>query len=182
MALHYFAKLIGDGKNLQLAAADVYLEQLNSTLEAWANSTDTALSNLSTTVSTFLTGEDNNNDTLDRLSELVAAINDNKDNIDDLLEGYIDKDAIVNNLTTNDSTKVLSAAQGYALDGRVTTIETWKSGFSTDGSGNLVYNNHTLNGQTGIAYGTSAANATDYTGTLQIIIETFDDAPAGGGE
>lgn len=46
----------------------------------------TALTPIQTTLNNFLTGDPDDNGTLDRLRELVQAITDNKDNIDNLLE------------------------------------------------------------------------------------------------
>lgn len=40
-------------------------------------------------------------------------------------------------------------------------------------TGNLVYNGVELNGETGIAYGTSVADATDFTGKLIIVVEDY---------
>lgn len=45
-----------------------------------------AIEPLETTVNTFLSGDPDDNGTIDRLKELVAAIADNKDNIDALLD------------------------------------------------------------------------------------------------
>lgn len=47
---------------------------------------ETSLKPLQTTLNTFLSGDPDDNGTLDRLKELVAAINQNKDNIDKLLD------------------------------------------------------------------------------------------------
>lgn len=44
------------------------------------------LKQLQTTLNAFLSGDPDDNGTLDRLKELVAAINENKDNIDKILD------------------------------------------------------------------------------------------------
>lgn len=49
------------------------------------------------------------------------ALTDLDDRVDSLDDNKVNKTDIVNNLTTNDTTKVLSAAQGYALNSKVAT-------------------------------------------------------------
>lgn len=58
---------------------------------------------------------DSDDTTLDQLSEIVAYIKSNKNLIDSITTGKVSVADIVNNLTTNTSTKPLSAAQGVAL-------------------------------------------------------------------
>lgn len=58
---------------------------------------------------------DSDDTTLDQLSEIVAYIKNNKSLIDSITTGKVSTSDIVNNLTTNSSTKPLSAAQGVAL-------------------------------------------------------------------
>ena len=53
--------------------------------------------------------------TLDQLSEIVAYIKSNKGLIDAITTSKVSVDDIINNLTTNESGKPLSAAQGVAL-------------------------------------------------------------------
>lgn len=66
------------------------------------------------TLNVFLQGAPDGGD-LDRLIELVNAINQNRDSITALTSAKVDKTDIVDNLTTQDATKVLSAKQGYVL-------------------------------------------------------------------
>ena len=140
-----------------------------------------SLSSLSTTVNNFLTGEPDDG-TIDRLSELVAAINDNKDSIDALVADHVKKSEIVNDLTTGGTDKVLSAEQGKALKALIDALDTSShthdnksilDGISAGSSGNLVYNNKELTGETGIAFGNSLENATAYTGKLRIVVEDY---------
>ena len=42
--------------------------------------------------------------------------------VETLKEQKVSKTDIVNNLTTNDATKVLSAAQGYELNSKITAV------------------------------------------------------------
>lgn len=58
---------------------------------------------------------DSDDTTLDQMSEVVTYIKNNKNLIDGVTTAKVSKSDIVNNLTTNDSNKPLSAAQGVAL-------------------------------------------------------------------
>lgn len=77
------------------------IEGLNNRLNALADSDDT---------------------TLDQLSEIVAYIKSNKALIDAVTTGKVSVSDIVDNLTTNASGKVLSAAQGVALKAMIDGI------------------------------------------------------------
>ena len=77
------------------------IEGLNNRLNALADSDDT---------------------TLDQLSEIVAYIKSNRTLIDAVTTGKVSVSDIVDNLTTNASGKVLSAAQGVALKGLIDAI------------------------------------------------------------
>ena len=65
---------------------------------------------------------DSDDTTLDQLSEIVAYIKSNKALIDAVTTGKVSTSDIVDNLTTNASGKVLSAAQGVALKGLIDAI------------------------------------------------------------
>ena len=77
------------------------IDGLNSRLNALADSDDT---------------------TLDQLSEIVAYIKSNRTLIDAVTTGKVSASDIVDNLTTNASGKVLSAAQGVALKAMIDGI------------------------------------------------------------
>lgn len=62
---------------------------------------------------------DSDDTTLDQLSEIVAYIKSNKSLIDAITTGKVSTSDVVDNLTTNVKTKVLSAAQGVALKGLI---------------------------------------------------------------
>lgn len=126
----------------------------------------TDLAALQTTVSVFLTGEDDNNETLDRLSELVAAIKANKDSIDALVSDKATKEAL--DAVIADVTALQGKAHEHA---NLAVLE----GISRDeATGNLVFNGKQLDGKTGIAFGATAAEATDFTGEIKIVIEEID--------
>ena len=95
---------------------------------------------------------DSDDETLDQMSEIVTYIKNNKSLIEDLTTGKISSSDIVNNLTTSDTKKPLSAAQGVILKklidaiivptkvselendkGYVTTIPSSDKTLSTDG-------------------------------------------------
>ena len=65
---------------------------------------------------------DSDDTTLDQLSEIVAYIKSNKALIDAVTTGKVSASDIVDNLTTNASGKVLSAAQGVALKAMIDGI------------------------------------------------------------
>ena len=65
---------------------------------------------------------DSDDTTLDQLSEIVAYIKSNKALIDAVTTGKVSVSDIVDNLTTNASGKVLSAAQGVALKAMIDGI------------------------------------------------------------
>lgn len=68
-----------------------------------------ALDTLSNTVDSFLTGADDSNGTLDRLSELVSAINANKGSIDALVSDKVAKSDISDAVNSNSSDTVASS-------------------------------------------------------------------------
>lgn len=91
--------LDADGKPILLSGAAVMDKATGQTFEehladeAAHRSTENiqelineALTPIQTTLNTFLTGDPDDNGTIDRLKELVAAIVENKDNIDQILE------------------------------------------------------------------------------------------------
>ena len=79
----------------------------------------TLISNLTNRLNTLADSDDT---TLDQLSEIVAYIKSNKTLIDAVTTGKVSTSDIVDNLTTNASGKVLSAAQGVALKAMIDGI------------------------------------------------------------
>lgn len=73
-------KATGKSFTEHVASADTHL-----TKEAINKLIETSLKPLQTTLNTFLSGDPDDNGTLDRLKELVGAINANKDSIDAIL-------------------------------------------------------------------------------------------------
>lgn len=87
----------------------------------------------------FLTGEDDDNGIIDRLSELVAAIKANRDSIEKLVNSSFDNADILKKISEE--------------------------------GGELTFAGKPIKDTTGIAFGTSVANATDFTGKIKIIIQ-----------
>lgn len=82
--------------------------------------------NLITDLTTRLNAlADSDDITLDQLSEIVAYIKSNKSLIDTITTSKVSVSDIVNNLTTGDNKKVLSAAQGVALKALIDAIPEW---------------------------------------------------------
>jgi hypothetical protein len=67
---------------------------------------------------------DSDDTTLDQMSEVVAYIKANKALIESVTTSKVNVSDIINNLTTNSSNKVLSAAQGVAIKSLITALET----------------------------------------------------------
>lgn len=79
------------------------------------------ITGLTTRLNTLANSDDT---TLDQMSELVAYIKNNKSLIDGITTSKINVSDIVNNLTTNTSSKVLSAAQGVAIKSLIDALQT----------------------------------------------------------
>ena len=76
---------------------------------------------LSAAVNNFLDVDDT---TTDQLSEVLALINANKGTLESLTTSKVNVSDIINNLTTNSSNKVLSAAQGVAIKALIDALQT----------------------------------------------------------
>lgn len=78
------------------------------------------ISNLTARLNTIADSDDV---TLDQLSEIVAYIKSNKGLIDSITTNKINTSDIINNLTTNMSTKVLSASQGVVIKNLIDALD-----------------------------------------------------------
>lgn len=76
---------------------------------------------LTTKVNNFLDVDDT---TTDQLSEVITLINNNKGTLESLTTSKVNVSDIVNNLTTNSTSKVLSAAQGVAIKSLIDALQT----------------------------------------------------------
>lgn len=84
------------------------------------NDIRTLISDLSTAVNNFLDVDDT---TTDQLSEVLTLINNNKGTLESLTTSKINVSDIIDNLTTNSTSKVLSAAQGVVLRGLIEALQ-----------------------------------------------------------
>lgn len=79
------------------------------------------ISDLSTMVANFLDVDD---ETTDQLSEVITLINNNKGSLESLTTSKINVSDIIDNLTTNSTSKVLSAKQGVVLKSLIDILQT----------------------------------------------------------
>ena len=79
------------------------------------------ISDLTTKLNNFLDVDDT---TVDQLSEVLTLINNNKGTLESLTTSKVNVSDIIDNLTTNSSDKVLSAAQGVAIKSLIDALET----------------------------------------------------------
>lgn len=79
------------------------------------------ISDLTTKLSNFLNVDD---ETTDQLSEVLTLIENNKGTLESLTTSKVNVSDIVDNLTTNSTSKVLSAAQGVAIKNLIDTLQT----------------------------------------------------------
>lgn len=171
-----FAKLYSYGKNFSLYSNNIYDVPTNQTLADFISK----IEQFKVMVDAFLTGEDNANEVIDRLSEIVAAIAENKDLINNVVNGSLKTSDIINDLVTGGVDKALSAEQGKILKELIDQLQTISNSdilekIGENDSGQLTFDGRLVEGQTGIAFGTSIVNANDYTGKLQIILEEITD-------
>ena len=75
---------------------------------------------MSTKVNNFLDVDDT---TTDQLSEILTLINNNKGTLESLTTGKVNVSDIVDNLTTSNASKVLSAKQGVALKALIDALD-----------------------------------------------------------
>lgn len=100
----------------------------HNTSESAHNDIRLLITDVITKLNNFLDVDDTKSD---QLSEVLTLINNNKGTLESLTTSKINVSAIVDNLTTSDTSKVLSAKQGVAikslidgLQGALTTLET----------------------------------------------------------
>ena len=76
-------------------------------------------------------------DTIDTLNEALAFIREHQGEIESLVNTYVRKEAIANDLTTDDPTQILSAAQGVALKALIDAVTVSLDGYveKVNGSG-----------------------------------------------
>ena len=108
-----------------ITASDVDTKVLtHDTSDAAHNDIRVLINDLKVQLNNFLDVDDT---TTDQLSEIITLINNNKGTLESLTTSKINVSDIVNNLTTNSTSKVLSAAQGVAIQTLIDAIYNWWS-------------------------------------------------------
>ena len=116
------AKTYTDTKTSGLASTS----SVNTSIDAHNTSTSAhsdirgLITDLTTKLNNFLDVDDQ---TIDQLSDVLILINNNKGTLESLTTSKINVSDIVNNLTTNSNSKVLSAAQGVAIKGLIDALQ-----------------------------------------------------------
>lgn len=115
--------------NITLSASDVKADASGTASSAVStHNTSTSahsdiralIDDLSTKLSNFLDVDDT---TTDQLSEVLTLIENNKGTLESLTSSKVNVSDIINNLTTNNSSKVLSAAQGVAIKSLIDALD-----------------------------------------------------------
>lgn len=117
------AKSYTDTKISSLASTAVVDNKISAHNTSTSAHSDirTLITNLTTKLNNFLDVDDT---TTDQLSEVLTLINNNKGTLESLTTSKVNVSDIVNNLTTNTSSKVLSAAQGVAIKSLISALQT----------------------------------------------------------
>lgn len=115
-------KIINDSLDLKADAStvDSKISTHNTSTSAHSDIRD-LITGLTTRLNALADSDDT---TLDQMSEIVAYIKANKTLIESITTSKINVSDIVNNLTTNSTSKVLSAAQGVAIKALIDALET----------------------------------------------------------
>lgn len=117
-----FAKSYTDTKTSGLASTTVVDNKItahNTSATAHSDIRD-LISALTTKVNNFLDVDDT---TTDQLSEVLELIENNKGDLESLTSGKVNVSDIVDNLTTSNASKVLSAKQGVALKALIDDLQ-----------------------------------------------------------
>ena len=104
---------------ISASAVDTKISTHNTSTSAH-NDIRALITELTTKVNNFLDVDDT---TTDQLSEVLTLIENNKGTLESLTTSKVNVSDIVNNLTTNSDSKVLSAAQGVAIKSLIDTLE-----------------------------------------------------------
>lgn len=123
-------------KTANMATTQVVSSQVSLSVNTHNNSTTAhsdirnLITALSTKVNNFLDVDDT---TTDQLSEVLTLINNNKGTLESITSSKVNVSDIVDNLTTADASKVLSANQGVALKALIDALQTAVDGKSDAG-------------------------------------------------
>lgn len=110
--------------NTALTSARSYVDNeisTHNTSTSAHNDIRALITDLTIKLNNFLDVDDT---TTDQLSEVLTLINNNKGTLESLTTSKINVSDIVDNLTTNSASKVLSAAQGVAIKSLIDALQT----------------------------------------------------------
>lgn len=141
------AKSYTDTKTSDLASTTVVDNKISThnTSTAAHNDIRVLIADLTTKLNNFLDVDDT---TTDQLSEVLALIENNRGTLESLTTNKINVSDIIDNLTTNNSSKVLSAAQGVAIKNLIDALQTAVNGKQsavTGGASTITSSNLTSN-------------------------------------
>jgi hypothetical protein len=141
------AKSYTDTKTSGLASTAVVDNKISThnTSTTAHNDIRVLIADLTTKLNNFLDVDDT---TTDQLSEVLALIENNRGTLESLTTNKINVSDIIDNLTTNNSSKVLSAAQGVAIKNLIDALQTAVNGKQsavTGGASTITSSNLTSN-------------------------------------
>lgn len=141
------AKSYTDTKTSGLASTTVVDNKISThnTSTTAHNDIRVLITDLTTKLNNFLDVDDT---TTDQLSEVLALIENNRGTLESLTTNKINVSDIIDNLTTNNSSKVLSAAQGVAIKNLIDALQTAVNGKQsavTGGASTITSSNLTSN-------------------------------------
>lgn len=141
------AKSYTDTKTSGLASTTVVDNKISThnTSTTAHNDIRVLIADLTTKLNNFLDVDDT---TTDQLSEVLALIENNRGTLESLTTNKINVSDIIDNLTTNNSSKVLSAAQGVAVKNLIDALQTAVNGKQsavTGGASTITSSNLTSN-------------------------------------
>lgn len=141
------AKSYTDTKTSGLASTTVVDNKISThnTSTTAHNDIRVLITDLTTKLNNFLDVDDT---TTDQLSEVLALIENNRGTLESLTTNKVNVSDIIDNLTTNNSSKVLSAAQGVAIKNLIDALQTTVNGKQsavTGGASTITSSNLTSN-------------------------------------
>lgn len=141
------AKSYTDTKTSGLASTTVVDNKISThnTSTTAHNDIRVLITDLTTKLNNFLDVDDT---TTDQLSEVLALIENNRGTLESLTTNKINVSDIIDNLTTNNSSKVLSAAQGVVIKNLIDALQTAVNGKQsavTGGASTITSSNLTSN-------------------------------------
>ena len=149
----------------KIGTANTAVSSHNTSVDAH-NDIRLLITDLTTKLNNFLDVDDA---TTDQLSEVLTLIDANKGTLESLTSNKINVSDIVNNLTTNSTDKVLSAAQGVAIKGLIDALQEAVNGKADEGHGHVINDvsglQTALDSKAASSHNHTVANITDLTAT-----------------